>query len=162
MNNVQSHGILEISPCPIYFLDDSVPKAAGVPSHHPKSSVATQSVKPRVLIVDDEKLIANTCAQILEDAGLETRTAYDGWSALEMLADFPPDYLLTDVLMPGMNGVQLAIAVRKLFPAVNILLFSGQAGISKVLLEGQQQGYEFELLAKPLHPLKLLENFNKH
>lgn len=64
--------------------------------------------------------------------------------------------------MPGMNGVQLAIAVRKLFPAVNILLFSGQAGISEVLLEGRQQGYQFELLAKPLHPLKLLESFNKH
>jgi hypothetical protein len=56
-----------------------------------------------------------------------------------------------------MNGVELAIAISKMFPTARILLFSGQAGISEILLEGQRQGFEFELIAKPIHPLKLIE-----
>ena len=59
--------------------------------------------------------------------------------------------------MPGMNGVELAIAMSKMFPAARILLFSGQAGISDILLDGHRQGFEFELIAKPIHPLKLIE-----
>ena len=83
--------------------------------------------------------------------------AYDGWTALEAAARAHPDCLLSDVLMPGMNGVELAIAMRKLYPAARILLFSGQAGISQILLEGQKQGFEFELIPKPIHPFKLIE-----
>jgi hypothetical protein len=57
--------------------------------------------------------------------------------------------------------VELAIAVRKMYPAVKILLFSGQAGISEILLEGQSRGYQFELIAKPIHPLKLVERLKE-
>jgi hypothetical protein len=60
-----------------------------------------------------------------------------------------------------MNGVDLAIAVRTMYPAVKILLFSGQAGISEILLDGQRRGYEFELIAKPVHPLKLVERLKE-
>ena len=70
----------------------------------------------------------------------------------------PADYLLSDVLMPQMNGVELAIAIRKMHPTIRIVLFSGQAGISEILLEGQRQGFHFELLAKPIHPLKVIEH----
>jgi CheY-like chemotaxis protein len=112
---------------------------------------------PRVLVVDDQKLIANTVAEILQGAGFHAVTAYDGWTALEIAAHFRPDYLLSDVLMPQMNGVDLAIAIRKMYPAAKILLFSGQAGISEILLNGQEQGFEFDLIAKPIHPLKLID-----
>jgi CheY-like chemotaxis protein len=78
-----------------------------------------------------------------------------------MVAEFQPDYLLTDVLMPRMNGVELAIAVSKILPYAKILLFSGQAGISDILLHGFEQGYEFELVAKPLHPIKLIERLQR-
>jgi CheY-like chemotaxis protein len=120
-----------------------------------------RAVRSRVLVVDDEKLIADTCAEILEGAGFDTRTAYDGWAALEMVGKFQPDYLLTDVLMPRMNGVELAIYVSKMLPAARILLFSGQAGISEILLQGNEQGYEFELVAKPIHPTKLIERLKQ-
>lgn len=120
-----------------------------------------QAMRPRVLIVDDERLIADTCAEILEGAGFDTRTAYDGWAALEMVRGFQPDYLLTDVLMPRVNGVELAIYVSKMLPAARILLFSGQAGISEILLQGNEQGYEFELVAKPIHPIKLIERLRQ-
>jgi CheY-like chemotaxis protein len=110
-----------------------------------------------VLVVDDEKLIVDTMVEILEGAGFEVIGAYDGMTALERVARRRPDYLLSDVLMPQMNGVELAIAIRKMYPTTRIMLFSGQAGISEILLEGQKQGFEFELIAKPIHPLKLVE-----
>ena len=112
---------------------------------------------PKILVVDDEKRIADTLTEILEMSGFHVATAYDGWDALEAAARFHPDYLLSDVLMPRMNGVDLAIPMRKMYPEAKILLFSGQAGISEILLAGHRQGFEFELIAKPIHPLKLIE-----
>jgi CheY-like chemotaxis protein len=125
-----------------------------------EASDSTESHRRRltVLIVDDEKLIVDTMVEILNGAGFEAIGAYDGWTALELIAHRQPDYLLSDVLMPQMNGVELAISIRKMHPATRIVLFSGQAGISEILLEGQRQGFQFELLAKPIHPLKLIEH----
>lgn len=111
----------------------------------------------KVLVVDDEELITETLREILRLAGFEVEIASDGWAALEVVPVFRPHYLLTDVLMPRMNGVELAIAVRKMFPETKILLFSGQAGISEILLNGEREGFQFELLPKPMHPLKLIE-----
>jgi CheY-like chemotaxis protein len=128
---------------------------------HDTESAETQRNRPRVLVVDDEKLIADTCAEIFEGAGFYAKTAYDGWAALQMAEEFHPDYLLTDVLMPRMNGVELAIAISKMLPATKILLFSGQAGISQIMLDGHNRGYEFELIAKPVHPLKLIESLRR-
>jgi len=117
----------------------------------------TERNRRKVLVVDDQKLIVDTIAEILEEAGFYVMAAYDGWTALEAASRLRPDYLLSDVLMPRMNGVELAIAIRKMHPGTRIMLFSGQAGISEILLEGQRQGFEFELIAKPIHPLKLIE-----
>jgi len=115
------------------------------------------ALRLKVLVVDDERLLADTTAAILRRAGFYTKAAYDGFGALEMAASFHPDYLLTDIMMPIMNGVELAIAITKMFPAAKILLFSGQAGISDILEEGKAKGFDFPLLAKPIHPSKLIE-----
>jgi len=87
--------------------------------------------------------------------------AYDGWEALEIARRFHPDWLVSDVLMPRMNGVDLAIAFRTSYPATAILLFSGQAGISEILEDGKRRGYEFELIAKPVHPLRIIERLRE-
>jgi CheY-like chemotaxis protein len=136
--------------------DEFVRRAPGLPIAE-SDRAEDDPVKPRVLIVDDERLLADTTAAILRSAGFRTKTAYDGWEALETARSFHPDYLLADVMMPLMNGVELAIAVTKLLPSTKIVLFSGQAGISDILEEGHSQGYEFRLLAKPVHPLRLIE-----
>lgn len=117
----------------------------------------SEARKPRILVVDDEKRIADTISEILNASGFEAVAAYDGWSALDTAGRFGPDYLLSDVLMPRMNGAELAIAIRRRFPAAKILLFSGQAGISEILQNAQERGYTFDLLAKPVHPVRLLE-----
>ena len=112
-------------------------------------------------MVDDERLLADTTAAILRRAGFNAKIAYDGFGALEMATSFHPDYLLTDIMMPGMNGVELAIAMTQMDPATKILLISGQAGIADILEESKGRGFEFPLLAKPVHPSKLIERLRK-
>ncbi len=107
---------------------------------------------PTILVVDDERLVADTLSEILEGAGYSVTTPYDGWEALELANSCRPDFLLTDVLIPRLNGVELAIAVRKMLPSTRILLFSGNVGVSEILDEGRDQGYEFDTLGKPIHP----------
>ena len=120
-----------------------------------------QEISRKILVVDDQRLIADTLAEILNNAGFDAVAAYDGWDALDKASRFDPDWVLTDVLMPRMNGVELAIAVRKNYPKSAVLLFSGQAGISEILQDGRRQGYEFELIAKPIHPLRLIERLSE-
>jgi DNA-binding response OmpR family regulator len=117
--------------------------------------------KPTVLVVDDERLIADTMTEILKRSGFHALCAYDGQSALELAIQITPDFVVTDVVMPKMNGVQLAIAIRKAMPTTEIVLLSGQAGISEIVERGRKQGYAFELIAKPIHPEKLLQRLNQ-
>ncbi len=126
-----------------------------------KESGKIKQKKPIVLVVDDERLIADTMTEILRRSGFEAQCAYDGQSALELAVQISPDYVLTDVVMPKMNGVQLAIAIRKILPSTEILLLSGQAGISEIVDRGRKEGYMFELIPKPIHPEKLLQRLNQ-
>jgi PAS domain S-box-containing protein len=82
-------------------------------------------------------------------------------SALEICQQRVPDLLLTDVVMPGMNGIELAIAIRQQFIACQILLFSGHAETSEILQDARRRGFDFELLAKPLHPEQLLRKIKE-
>jgi len=132
------------------------------PRWDPTASHIQDEDRAKVLIVDDQRLIADTLAEILGNAGFDAVAAYDGFDALDKASRFQPRWVVTDVLMPRMNGVELAIALQKNFPKSSILLFSGQAGISEILLEGHRQGYQFELLAKPIHPLKLIERLKEN
>ena len=113
--------------------------------------------KPTVLVVDDEVVIAETTTEILKQSGFDAHCAYDGQSGLELAIQLIPDIILTDVVMPNMNGVQLAIAVRKALPSTEILLLSGQAGVTEILDRGRREGYWFEIIAKPVHPERLLQ-----
>lgn len=112
--------------------------------------------RPVALVVDDEQVIADTLVVILNNAGYATRAAYDGESALEMALLVPPELLITDVVMPGMSGIQLAIAVKQIVPDCKTLLFSGQASTNDLLAQARNAGYEFAVVAKPIHPHDLL------
>jgi CheY-like chemotaxis protein len=112
--------------------------------------------KPRVLVADDEQVIANTLVIILNQNGFEARAVYCGEKAIESLDEFKPDMLISDVIMTGMTGIEAAIEVRKLLPQCKILLFSGQAATADLLARARAQGHEFEILAKPVHPTDLL------
>jgi CheY-like chemotaxis protein len=112
--------------------------------------------KPKVLVADDERVIADTLATILNQSGFEARAVYSGEGALELAPTFKPDMLIADVIMADLNGIDAAIQVRALLPRIKILLFSGQAATADLLEDARAQGYEFEILAKPVHPQDLL------
>lgn len=114
-------------------------------------------MKPTILVVDDEHMIADTTAAVLNLFGFDARRAYSGSSAFELALQLKPNYLLTDIMMPGTNGIDLAMAVREHLPDTLIVLISGQAGTFDMLRDAAEKGYEFSLLAKPIHPEKLSE-----
>ena len=118
-------------------------------------------IRRKVLVVDDERLLADTTATILERAGFDVRTAYEGRDGLEIARSFHPDCLVTDIMMPDMNGIELAIEINKILPDTKILLFSGQAGVADILEESRMLGYEFPLLAKPVRPSELIERLRE-
>jgi DNA-binding response OmpR family regulator len=64
--------------------------------------------------------------------------------------------LISDVMMPGMTGIELAIALRSAGQNCRILLFSGQSGALDLLCDARRRGFDFELPDKPVHPLRLL------
>jgi CheY-like chemotaxis protein len=113
-------------------------------------------VKKRVLVVDDERCIADTLAAIFRNAGYDADVAYDGPGALSRCDSFAPDLVITDVVMPAMNGIALAVRVQQRYPACRILLFSGQAATADLLEEARQSGHNFEFLSKQIHPSELL------
>ena len=118
--------------------------------------MAETSVKPKVLVADDESVIADTLAMILNQSGFVARAVYSGEKALELAATFAPDMLISDVIRADLNGIDSAIQIRAMLPAIKVLLFSGQAATADLLEKARAQGYEFEILAKPVHPQDLL------
>lgn len=109
-----------------------------------------------VFVVDDERVIAQTLAVILTQAGFQARAFDHAQQAITASSERPPDLLISDVVMPDMTGIELAIYFRKIHPNCKILLFSGQAATSDLLEEARQRGYDFDLLLKPVHPADLL------
>ena len=116
----------------------------------------TSAFRPIVLVVDDESAIADTVAEILSRSGYAAMTAYDAEEALETALMTPPEMLITDVVLPGMSGIELAIKMRRMFPDCKILLFSGQAATVDLLSAANGAGHHFNLLHKPIHPKDLL------
>jgi CheY-like chemotaxis protein len=117
--------------------------------------------KPRVLIADDERVIADTLVMILNQSGFTARAVYSGETAVEQAQEFQPEMLISDVIMGGLNGIDAAIRIRALLPKIKILLFSGQAATADLLEKARTQGYEFEILAKPVHPQDLLDKLRR-
>jgi CheY-like chemotaxis protein len=112
---------------------------------------------PVVLVVDADPAEADSLVGLLKRAGYAAEAAYDGKTALEMALLVPPELLLTDVAMPGMDGVELAIAVRKAVPDCKVLLLSGKVAnrnLATVARDAMQK--EFAVLTKPIQPDDLL------
>jgi CheY-like chemotaxis protein len=120
------------------------------------ASTDSTSISSVVYIVDDEPVIATTLAAILNRRGFEALAFTNPLDALKSIETRRADALISDVMMPEMNGIELAIRVRASLPSCRIVLFSGQAATSDMLEEARRDGYDFTLLLKPVHPSDLL------
>jgi DNA-binding response OmpR family regulator len=107
----------------------------------------------RVLVVDDERVIASTLVEIFQHAGYQARSAYSAEEALDVIADWTPDVAIIDVILPKTSGVDLAIMLKAQFPQCGISLFSGAPEAADVV---QASRHAFQILAKPAHPTELL------
>ena len=117
---------------------------------------SSNSGRTVAFVVDDEDVIASTLELILLSRGFAVRSFVDPTDAAEAARNEKPDFLLTDVMMPKVNGIELAIKMREINPDCCVLLFSGQAGTSDLLAKASEEGHSFDILAKPVHPLELL------
>jgi CheY-like chemotaxis protein len=107
---------------------------------------------PRVFVVDDEHVIASTLAAILKLHGYSATFFTSPREALAAARSKAPDLLVSDVAMPDISGIDLAIQMKAQYPNCKILLFSGQASTQDLLEDARRQGYNFQLLPKPVHP----------
>jgi CheY-like chemotaxis protein len=117
--------------------------------------------RTRVFVVDDEKIIAETLATILERSGYSARCFFNPLEALDAAQSEAPDLLISDVMMPQLTGVELAVRIKVLWPLCQILLFSGQAETADLLRTARERGHDFHLLSKPVHPSDLLSQIRK-
>lgn len=125
----------------------------------PFSSQGPQADGRTILVVDDERLIADSLSTILRARGFSVLTAYEGKTALHLAAECAPHLLISDIWMPVMNGVHLAMALLEMVPECKVLLFSGHATEADVRL-AREAGHRFPLLTKPVHPLEMLREVN--
>lgn len=110
--------------------------------------------RPRVLVVDDERLLADLLAEALEDAGYDVQCAYDGLQALEtLMADPRFDAVLSDVRMPRLQGTDLAIAARRVVSDAQMPILLLSASPAPPLLEP-----DVWFFAKPVDIDRLLDH----
>lgn len=118
---------------------DSAPAPSALPA-----SIQRAATRATILLVDDDALIANSTAALLEDLGHRVIEAHSGPEALTLMRDgLAPDIVVTDYAMPGMTGMALAVALRKQHPNLPILLATGYADLQGV------QPVELPRIAKP-------------
>lgn len=115
-----------------------------------------ESKRLRVFVVDDEPIIGFTLATVLESAGYTARSFTDPLEALRAAETNCPDYLISDVMMPALNGIDLGIQFKAIYPSVKVLLFSGASSFADLWEIANGRGHKFDLLSKPVHPQELL------
>lgn len=109
-----------------------------------------------ILVVDDEPVLADTLAMIFRQAGYASTCAYTAESAFDAIQAHCPSLIVSDVVMPGMNGIEFARNVRTQWPSCQILLFSGNADTQGLLESARKEGEVPEVLAKPVPPPRML------
>ena len=115
----------------------------------------------KILVVDDERLIADTLTSILAGSGFEAAAAYSGREALDWIQSAGcPDILLSDVVMPELNGIELAKKISDACSRTHITLISGNSNTPELLRKAEGEGYKFGILPKPIHPKQLLAYLN--
>lgn len=112
--------------------------------------------RPKILIVDDEPSITDSLAAIFQLHGYTALRACSGEVAVELARKFRPDFAILDIMMDGMSGVDAAILLRGICPNCRTVLLTGAQASSELVSAASQQGHDFRVLTKPIHPELLL------
>lgn len=93
----------------------------------------------------------------MKHAGFDAQAFSSAEEILAAIAQQQPDMVISDVIMKGMNGIDLAIWIAQHHPSIKVLLLSGQTETSGLIEAARIEGWDFELHAKPMHPRILLD-----
>lgn len=115
--------------------------------------------KPRVLIVDDETNIVSSLHGILEDEGYQIDTADDGLDALEQVQSDPPDLVLLDIWLPGMDGIEVLKTIKTYHPEIEVLIMSGHGTIDTAVKATKLGAFDF--IEKPFSLDQLVQSVEK-
>ena len=130
-------------------------EVATSPRAIPEVSSSGPGEKGRLLLVDDERALLEVWSEILGDAGWTVETAGDGAAALEILTRSSFDAILTDIDMPGLNGLQLLRAIRARDLDVPVVLMTGNPR-TETAIQAVEQG-ALRYLVKPVAATTLME-----
>lgn len=118
--------------------------------------VTLNTPKPKILVVDDEHVIADTLVLILKNKGYDALAVYSGKAAIEAAEAWRPELVLSDIVLPDINGIDASVCIATFLPDSKFLFFSGNLTTEDLLLDYRSRGQQFEALAKPIHPTDLL------
>lgn len=107
-----------------------------------------------ILLVDDDDEVRRAIGQFLIGRGHHLQTASDGAEALRFLVDHPPDLVISDIQMPGMDGIAFLKAVRREFPDLPVILMTGYATVETAIAALRNRAYDY--LKKPIQLEELL------
>lgn len=111
----------------------------------------------RVLIVDDDRLVADTLALIFVKSGFQARAAYSADEALGIARVFTPNLLLCDISMPGRDGLALVCDITRELPSCRIIVLTGfYANLQNVREQSNRLARPMGILTKPCPPTDLL------
>ena len=110
----------------------------------------------KILIVDDNQELAWAIQLMLENEGFEVRSAKDGQDGYWAFLEFKPDLVITDIQMPGGNGLELMEDIRTLNPTVRTIYMSGDLNSFWSPLEEEKKRYPVSLLEKPFSKGELM------
>lgn len=109
--------------------------------------------KPRILIIDDEEVVLDSCAQILEGDSYEIATARNGTVGLQLVQEYHPDLVFVDLKMPGISGFEVLEKIRDADPTIVTIVITGYATVSSAV-DSMKKG-AFDFLPKPFTPDEL-------
>ncbi|MCX8117269.1 MAG: sigma-54 dependent transcriptional regulator [Desulfobacterota bacterium] len=105
---------------------------------------------PRILVVDDEAIVCESCQRILEDEGLEVETALSGAEAFAKMRENPYDIVITDLKMPGIDGMEVLRTIKREYPDTIVIMITGFSTV-ETAVEAMKLG-AFDYIPKPFTP----------
>ena len=123
-----------------------------------------RTTRPRkhksILVIDDEVNVAKTLTMVLEQEGYTAAFAFTARSGIELACRIGPDIALVDVDLPDIDGIEAAVTICERVPNCKILLISGHPNSTSKLEQARARGINFEIVAKPIPPLELVEKLD--
>jgi two-component system, NtrC family, sensor kinase len=115
--------------------------------------------RTKILLVDDEVEFASALAERLQMRNYDVRTASNGLEAMALFHESPPDVVLLDLRIPGMDGLEILSNIKKFDPSIEVLMLTGH-GDRESVQKGMQTG-ALEYIMKPIDIDELTSKINR-